>query len=150
MNCRLRNWRRTEKIIRTDHVKNEVLQRVEQERNIINTIKRRKPNWIGHILHRDCLCKTCYWRNDRGMERRERRPKQLMNEGKENRLWLEIEREALDRTLLRTGFRRGCGLFVRQIMLWWWTVKLFGVIKWITLAHDKFWRQGNFCVAIKP
>ena len=35
-----------------------------------------------------------------------------MNDDKENRMGLEIEREALDDTLLRTGFRRGCGIFV--------------------------------------
>jgi hypothetical protein len=37
----------------TDLVRNEkVLQRVKEERNIIHTIKRRKANWIGHILCR--------------------------------------------------------------------------------------------------
>ena len=42
----------------TDHVRNEeVLQRVKEERNILHTIKRRKTNWIGHILRRNCLLK---------------------------------------------------------------------------------------------
>jgi hypothetical protein len=36
-------------------VKHEVLQRVEDERNIIQTIKRRNANWIVHILRRNCL-----------------------------------------------------------------------------------------------
>jgi hypothetical protein len=35
----------------------EVLQRVKEERNIIHTIKRRKANWIGHILCKNCLLK---------------------------------------------------------------------------------------------
>jgi hypothetical protein len=35
----------------------EVLHRVKEERNIVHTIKRRKANWIGHILRRDCLLK---------------------------------------------------------------------------------------------
>jgi hypothetical protein len=36
-------WRRTEKIVWTDHLRNEeVLHRVEEERNILHTIKRRK------------------------------------------------------------------------------------------------------------
>jgi len=30
---------------------------VKTERNIINTIKRRKANWIGHILCGNCLLK---------------------------------------------------------------------------------------------
>jgi hypothetical protein len=33
----------------------EVLHRVKEERNILHTIKRRKANWIGHILLRNCL-----------------------------------------------------------------------------------------------
>jgi hypothetical protein len=50
-------WRRMEKISWTDRVRNEeVLHRVE-ERNILHAIKRRKANWIGHILSRNCLLK---------------------------------------------------------------------------------------------
>jgi hypothetical protein len=44
-------WRRTEKMIWTDHVRNEVLHGVE-ERNMLHTVKRKKANWIGHIMHR--------------------------------------------------------------------------------------------------
>jgi hypothetical protein len=51
-------WRRMEKISWTDRVRNEeVLHRVKVERNILHTIKRRKANWIGHILRRNCLLK---------------------------------------------------------------------------------------------
>jgi hypothetical protein len=40
----------------TYYVKNaEVLDRFKEERNILHTIKRRKVNWIGLILHRNCL-----------------------------------------------------------------------------------------------
>ena len=35
----------------------EVLQRVKEERNILQTIKRRKASWSGHILHWNCLLK---------------------------------------------------------------------------------------------
>jgi len=39
-------------------VKNEeMLQRVEEEMNIVQTIKRRTVNLIGHILGRNCLLK---------------------------------------------------------------------------------------------
>jgi hypothetical protein len=39
-------------------VRNEkVLHRVKEERNILHTIKRRKANWTGHILRRNCLLK---------------------------------------------------------------------------------------------
>jgi hypothetical protein len=51
-------WRRMEKISWTDRVRNEeVLHRVKEDRNIVRTIKRRKANWIGHILRRNCLLK---------------------------------------------------------------------------------------------
>jgi hypothetical protein len=47
-----------EKISWTYRVRNEeVLHRVKEERNIVHTIKRRKANWIGHILRRKCLLK---------------------------------------------------------------------------------------------
>ena len=35
----------------------ELLHRVKEERNMLHTIKRRKANWIDHILHRSCLLK---------------------------------------------------------------------------------------------
>ena len=42
----------------TNHVRNEaVLQRVKEERNIPQTIKR-KAKWFCHILHRNCPLKT--------------------------------------------------------------------------------------------
>jgi len=51
-------WRRMEKIIWTDHVKNEeVLLRVNEQRNILHEIRKRKADWIGHILRRNCLLK---------------------------------------------------------------------------------------------
>jgi len=48
-------WREMEKISWTDHVRNEdVLLRVKEQRNILHEIRRRKENWIGHILRRNC------------------------------------------------------------------------------------------------
>jgi hypothetical protein len=44
-----------EKISWTDHVRNEeVLLRVKEQRNILREIRKRKANWIGHILRRNC------------------------------------------------------------------------------------------------
>jgi len=49
-------WRWMEKIIWTNHVMNEeILHTVKEERHILHTIKRRKANWIGHILHTNCI-----------------------------------------------------------------------------------------------
>jgi len=50
--------KKMEKIIYTNCVKNELLKSVKEERNIVGTIKRRKVNWIGHILCRNCFVKT--------------------------------------------------------------------------------------------
>ena len=48
-------WGRMEKISWTDHVRNEVLLRVKEQRNILHEVSKRKANWISHILHRNCL-----------------------------------------------------------------------------------------------
>ena len=41
-----------------DHVRNEeVLLRVNEQRNILHEIRKRKVNWIGHILRRNFLLK---------------------------------------------------------------------------------------------
>jgi hypothetical protein len=45
------------KIIWADRVRNETLESVEEVRNILQTVKRRKANMIGHILRRNCLLK---------------------------------------------------------------------------------------------
>ena len=51
-------WRIMEKISWTDHVRNEeVLLRVNEQRNILHEIRKWKANWIGHILCRNCLLK---------------------------------------------------------------------------------------------
>jgi len=71
-----------EKISRTDHVRNEeVLRGVKEGRNFLHAVKRR-VNWIGHILHRNCLLKYVIIGKMEGrMEvtvRRGRRRKQLL------------------------------------------------------------------------
>jgi len=50
-------WRRKEKISWPDHVKREVLHRVEEERSILHALTREKANWVGHVLGRNCLLK---------------------------------------------------------------------------------------------
>jgi hypothetical protein len=96
----------------------EVLHRVKEERNIVHTIKRRKANWIGHILCRNCLLKhVIEGKLERKMEvmgRKGRRRKQLLDDLKEKRIYWKLKEEALDRTLWRTRFRRGYGPVVRQ------------------------------------
>jgi hypothetical protein len=110
-------WRRMEKISCTDRVRNEVLNRVKEERNILQTIKR-KANWIGHILHRN-------WFLKHGIEgklegrikmtgRRGRRHKQLLGDFWEKRRYWKLKEEALDLTLWGTRFGRGNRPIIRQ------------------------------------
>jgi hypothetical protein len=74
-----------EKISWTDRVRNEeVLHIVKEERNILHTIKRRKANWIRHILRRNCLLKHVIEGKLEGRiemtGRRGRRRKQLLDD----------------------------------------------------------------------
>ena len=55
-----------EKISWTDHMKNEVLHSLKEERNILHTIKQRKINRFGHILRRNCLLKHVIGRDIKG------------------------------------------------------------------------------------
>jgi hypothetical protein len=92
-----------EKISWTDRVRNEeVLHRVKEERNIVHTIKKRKANWIGHILRRNCLLKHVIEGKLEGRiemaKIRGRRRKQLLDDLKENRRYWKLKEEALDRT----------------------------------------------------
>jgi hypothetical protein len=96
----------------TDRVRNEeVLHRVKEERNIVHTIKRRKANWIGHILLRICLLKHVIEGKVEGRiempGRRGRRRKQLMHYFKEQGRHWKLKEDALDRTLRRTRFGKG-------------------------------------------
>jgi hypothetical protein len=78
-----------EKISWTVRVRNEVLHRVKEERNILHTIRRRKANWIGHILRRNCLLKHVIEGKLEGrteiMRKRGRRHKQLLDDLNEKR-----------------------------------------------------------------
>jgi hypothetical protein len=108
-----------EKISWTDRVRNEeVLHRGKEERNIIHTIKRRKANWIGHILHRNCLLKhVIEGKLEVRIEmsgRQGRGCKQLLDDLKKKRRSWKLKEEALDRTLWRTRFGRDYGPVVRQ------------------------------------
>jgi hypothetical protein len=74
-----------EKISWTDHVRNEeVLLRVNEQRNILHEIRKRKSNWIGHILRRNCLLKEAIKGKIKGQikvtRRRGRRRKQLLDD----------------------------------------------------------------------
>jgi hypothetical protein len=79
-----------EKISWTDHVRNEeVLLRVNEQRNVLHEINKRKANWIGHILRRNCLLKQVTEGKIKGVievtGRRGRRRRKLLDDVKERR-----------------------------------------------------------------
>jgi len=103
----------------TDHVRNgEVLLRAKEQKNIPHEISKRKANWIGHILSRNCLLQQVIeGRIKKGIEvtgRRGRRHRKLLDDLEERRGYSHLKEEALDRTMWRAGFGRGFGLVVRQ------------------------------------
>jgi hypothetical protein len=92
--------------------------RVKEERNIVHTIKRRKANWIDHILRKNCLLKHVIEGKVEGKievtGRRGTRWKQLLNYPEETRGYWKLKEKALDLHLWRIGFGRGYGTVVRQ------------------------------------
>jgi hypothetical protein len=106
-----------EKISWTDHVRNEVLLRVKEQRNILHEIHKRKVNWIGHILRRNCLRQRLIEGKIKGIEvtgRQGRRRRKLLDDLKERRGYSHLKEEALDRTVWRARFGRGFRPVVRQ------------------------------------
>jgi len=108
-----------EKISWPDLVRNEeVLLRVNEQRNILHETSKRKANWIGHILRRNCLLKQVIKGKIKGeMEvtrRRGRRRKELLDDLKDRIGYSYLKKEALDRTVWRNRFGGGFEPVVRQ------------------------------------
>jgi hypothetical protein len=107
-------WRRMEKISWTDHVRNDkVLLRVSEQRNILHEIRKRKANWISHILRRNCLLKEVTEGKIMGQievtRRRGRRRKKLLDDLGDRRGYCHLKEEDLNRIKSRNRFGRGCG-----------------------------------------
>jgi hypothetical protein len=76
----------------TDRVKtDEVLPLVKEERDVIRVVKRSLANWIGHILHMNCLLKHV---TERQIE--------VMDDLKETRRYSKLNEEALNNMVWRT------------------------------------------------
>ena len=95
-----------------------LLIRVNEQRNILHEIRKRKANWTGHILHRNCLLKQVIERKIKEeMEvtrRRRRRRKKLLDDVKDRRGYSHLKEEALDRSIWRNRFGGGFEPVVRQ------------------------------------
>ena len=85
---------------------------------MLHKIRKRKANWIGHILSRNCLLqRVTEGKIKGGIEvtgRRGRRRRKLLDVLKERRRYSHLKEEALDRIIWRAGFGRGFGPVVRQ------------------------------------
>jgi hypothetical protein len=92
--------------------------KVKEQRNILHEISKRKVNWIGHILHRNCLIERVIEGKIKGeievTVRRGSRRRKLLDDLKERRGYSHLKEEALDRTMWRARFGRGFGPVVRQ------------------------------------
>ena len=99
-------------------MRNEVLLRAKEQRNILHEISKRKANWIGHILRRNCLLQQVIEGKIKGgievTGRRGRRRRQLLDDLKDRRGYSHLKEEALDRTMWRARFGRRIGPVVRQ------------------------------------
>ena len=95
-----------------------VLLRVNEQTNILHEIRKRKANWIGLILRRNCLLKQVIeGKIKREMEvtrRRGRRRKKLLDDLMDRRGYYHLKEEALDRIMWRNRFGGGSEPVVRQ------------------------------------
>ena len=95
---------------------------VNEQRNILHEIRKRKANWIGHILRRNCLLHNVIEGKIKGgiavTGRRGRRRRKLLDDLKDRRGYSHLKEEALDRTMWRAGFGTGFGPVVRQTAKW--------------------------------
>jgi hypothetical protein len=95
-----------EKISWTGHVRNEeVLLRVKEQMNILLEIRKRKANWIPHILRRNCFLQRVIEGKIQGeikvTGRQGRRRTKLLDDLKEKRKYSYLKEEALDRIMWR-------------------------------------------------
>jgi hypothetical protein len=87
-----------EKISRTDHViYEEVLLRVKEQKNILHERSKRRANWFGHILRRNCLLQRgIEGKRKGGIEvtgRQGRRRKKLLDDLKERKGYSHLKGE---------------------------------------------------------
>ena len=119
-NPRRANISRMENVNLTNRVKSEeVSQKLKVQRNILHTVTRRKGNWIGHVLRRNCLVKRVLEGKIEGTGRRGRRRKQLLDGFKKTRRYWKLKEEVLDRNFWRTRCWRSYLPVLRQTT-WLW------------------------------
>ena len=88
-------WRRMERVKWTDKMKNAVvLGRVGEGRIMLELIKKRKRNWLGHCLRRNSLMKDALDGMVNGNKVRGRRRYQVIDNNMINGLYEDTKRKA--------------------------------------------------------
>ena len=97
---------------------------VNEQRNILREIRKRKANWMGHIWRRNCLLKQVIEGKIKGeievTRRRGRRRRKLLEDRKDRRGYYHLKEETLDHTTWRNHFGESFDPVVRQNTEWWW------------------------------
>ena len=92
----------------------EVLLRVKEQKNILHEIRKRKANWIGNILRRNCLLqRVTEGKIQGGIEvtgRQGRRHTKLLDDLKERRGYSHLKEEFLDRTMWELDLKEALNL----------------------------------------
>ena len=123
----------------------EALRRVNEKRIILQTIKRRKSNWIGHFLRRNWLIKHVVEGSVEGRikvrGRLGRRRKNLPDELEEKRRYWNLKAEALDLIVWRSRFGGGYEPLARQRAFWIYItlfLKAFAKLRKVTIRFAMY------------
>ena len=96
-------WRRMLKISWVDKVSNvEVLQKVGENRCILDTVQHRKLRWVGHILRHDSLLRDIIEGRMKGKATRQRKRLQMLSDVI-NKSYVDLKREAEDKLVAEEG-----------------------------------------------
>ena len=89
--------------------------------NILHEIRKRKSNWIGHILHRNCLLKQVIEGKIKGQievtRRRGRRRKKLLDDLKDRRRYCPLKEESLDRPMWTNRLEEALDLSFDRLLM---------------------------------
>jgi hypothetical protein len=98
----------------------DVLLRVNEQRNNLHEMRKREANWIGHILRRNCLLKLIIEGKIKGeikvTRRRGRRHKKLLDDLKDRRGYSHLKEETLDRAIWRNLLEEALDLSPDRIL----------------------------------
>jgi len=62
---------------------------ISERRTMLETIKKRKRNWLGHWLRRDCILRY-------GWEKERKKKNQLLDNAKEDKSYVEMKMKEQD------------------------------------------------------